>query len=113
MKIGPFFYSEGRLLMAPIPWQCGEYRLGKYDSSLGHAEWYDELYQSGEYMDIPRGRVIWDKEENSSIIYLDHCIAARKDLIRELIKVFQISRYSLQFDEHYVCSGCVGKVGLE
>lgn len=108
--IGPFFVKGNKIIARPISWSQGERRLDKYDSSLGHAELYDQTFRYGEYMDIPRGRVIWDASREESIIYLDRCIAARPDMVAELISLFQADAYRLEYDEHYVCPGCGGNI---
>lgn len=112
--IGPFFFYGGRLLARPIPWSAGERRADKYDDSLGHAELYDQLFPNGgEYMDFPRGRVIWDAAKEESILYMDRCISARPNEVEEVRRAFQVDRSRVEHDEHYICPQCMTADGPE
>ena len=64
-------------------------------------------FKTGEYIDYPRGRVVWDKEKNHSIIYIDPCIN-RKDVLSQIISSFNIGEYVIEYDDHYHCKNCVG-----
>lgn len=76
-------------------------------NSYGHDQLYDVHFKAGEYIDYPRGRVVWDKEKNRSIIYNDPCVN-RKDVLSQIISAFNIGEYAIEYDDHYHCKICVG-----
>ena len=102
-KIGPFFYIRGKLIYNA----CSREQAGKLDNSYGHDQLYDDHFKSGEYIDYPRGRVLWDEEKNHSIIYIDPCIH-RDNVLSQIIEAFDIEDYVVEYDNHYRCKKCVG-----
>lgn len=105
--IGPFFFIRGKLIFNACPLAEGREQAGKLDNSYGHDVLYDAYFKTGEYIDYPRGRVVWDKEKNHSIIYIDPCIN-RKDVLSQIISSFNIGEYVIEYDDHYHCKKCVG-----
>lgn len=73
-QIGPFFYIRGKLIYNACSLGEGWEQAGKLDNPYGHDQLYDDHFKSGEYIDYPRGRVLWDEQKNRSIIYIDPCI---------------------------------------
>jgi len=79
------------------------------DSNLSHYQVWDKVKNQHpklylyEYEDIPRGRVVYDIEENQFIIYCNENIL--KDTISKklVLEKFQISDENVIFkkDEHY------------
>lgn len=104
-QIGPFFYIQVKLVFNVCPISKGREQAGKLDNSFGHDQLYDAHFKTGEY--IPRGRVVWEKEKNHSIIYIDPCIN-RKDVLSQIISAFNIGDYVIEYDDHYHCKKCVG-----
>ena len=104
--IGPFFYIRGKLIYNACPLAEGREQAGKLDNSYGHDQLYDDHFNSGEYIDYPRGRVLWDKEKNCSIIYIDPCIN-RENVLSQIIDAFDIGDYVVEYDDHYHCKKCV------
>jgi len=86
--IGIFFYKDGRFIIHKIPENEGEIRFKRRDDSYSHEKLYGETIKYGGYIDIPRGRVIWDIEKERSIIYIDACIEEVPGAINELVKIF-------------------------
>ena len=74
MKIGPFFYIKGKLFFNACSLSEGRKQADKIDNSYGHDQLYDDHFKSGDYIDYPRGRVVWDCTNNKAIIYIDPCI---------------------------------------
>ena len=93
--IGPFFYIRGKLIFNACPLAEGQEQAGKLDNSYGHDQLYDDHFKTGEYIDYPRGRVVWDKEKNLSIIYIDPCIN-REDVLSQIIDAFDIWDYVVE-----------------
>ena len=106
-SIGPFFYIWGKLIYNACPLAEGREQAGKLDNSYGHDQLYDDHFKTGEYIDYPRGRVVWDKEKNHSIIYIDPCIN-RENVLSQIIDAFDIGDYVVEYDDHYHCKNCVG-----
>ena len=106
-SIGPFFYIRGKLIYNACPLSEGREQAGKLDNSYGHDQLYDDHFKSGEYIDYPRGRVLWDEQKNHSIIYIDPCIH-RDNVLSQIIAAFNIGDYVIEYDDHYHCKKCVG-----
>lgn len=104
--IGSFFYIRGKLIYNACPLAEGREQAGKLDNSYGHDQLYDDYFKTGEYIDYPRGRVVWDKEKKRSIIYIDPCIN-REDVLSRIIAAFDIGDYVVEYDDHYHCKKCV------
>ena len=68
---------------------------------------YDAHFKTGEYIDYPRGRVVWDEKKIHSIIYIDPCIN-RENVLSQIIDAFDIGDYVVEYDDHYHCKNCVG-----
>lgn len=66
---------------------------------------YDDNFSSGDYIDYPRGRVIWDKEKSKAIIYIDPCID-KKNVLDEIAEAFEVGEYVTASDFHYHCKNC-------
>lgn len=77
--------------------------FNKWDSVRGNIE--EDCYY------YPRGRVIYSIKERMHIIYADRCVSRRA--LDNIIKLFDIKRYKLCHDEHYVCHSCSGKAAAD
>ena len=106
VQIGPFFYIRNSFIYNTCLLAEGREQAGKLDNSYGHDQLYDDHFKTGEYIDYPRGRVVWDKEKNHSIIYIDPCIN-REDVLSQIIDAFDIGDYVVEYDDHYHCKKCV------
>lgn len=106
IKIGPYFYVNNKIIFQGIAIKKGQQRVDKIDNPYGHDQLWDNNFQSGEYIDYPRGRVVWNCTNNRAIIYIDKCIN-KPDVIDKIIKAFELSEYVIDFDDHYRCKDCV------
>lgn len=104
-KIGPFFYINNKLIYNACDLDDGREQAGKLDNSYSHEMLYDDNFSSGDYIDYPRGRVIWDKEKSKAIIYIDPCID-KKSVLDEIAEAFEIGEYVTASDFHYHCKNC-------
>lgn len=105
-KIGPFFYIDNELVYNACPLSQGRRQADKLDNSYSHEKLWEKYFVFGEYIDYPRGRVVWDCTNNRAIIYVDRCINIPK--VIEKIKVsFELQDYIVEFDNHYRCSKCL------
>ena len=102
--IGPFFIYNNKILSHKLPPANCERRGDKLDNPYSHERLYDDNFYSGEYINIPRGRVVWDCTNNIAIIYIDKCVEDKAD---EVAKEFNLIDYSVEYDNHYVCPKCM------
>jgi hypothetical protein len=122
-KIGPFFWIAGRIIASCIPASQGELRGGKSDNPHSHEEFfYAEIMTRhrksvlendvflNDYIFIPRGRVVWDTENEISVIYLDVCIEQTPGAVNEIASIYGLGEYIALHDGHYVCRNCKGDI---
>ena len=107
MMIGPFFYINNKLIFNAYTLEQGRPQADKLDNSYSHDQLFDDHFKSGDYIDYPRGRVVWDKTNNRAIIYIDPCIN-KKPIIKQIVSAFELTDYVIAFDDHYHCKNCVG-----
>ncbi|MDP4132731.1 MAG: hypothetical protein Q8882_01820 [Bacillota bacterium] len=110
LTIGPFFYIDGKFLTHKISVEQGDVRGDRIDNPYSHEKLYDDNYSSGDYINVPRGRVIWDSENNRTIIYIDTCIEKVDGAVKEIAKAFGLTDYLVEHDEHYVCPNCMRNI---
>ena len=104
--IGPFFYINNELICNTCSLDEGRRQADKLDNSYSHEQLWDDYSRSGEYIDHPRGRVVWDRTNNRAIIYIDKCIN-KPEIISKIKPAFVIQNYTVEFDDHYRCRDCV------
>ena len=114
-RVGPFFYHNGEILANSIPIVLGEKRADKIDNPYSHERLYDDHFSEGDYIDVPRGRVVWDTEADRAIIYVDVCIEKADGAIARIADLFNLDdyisdNYIVEHDDHYVCPGCMGDI---
>ena len=107
MKIGPFFYIRNKLIYNAVSLEEGRHQADKLDNSFGHDRLYDEHFRYGDYIDYPRGRVVWDLTNERAIIYIDPCVNTAS-VIKQVIEAFCLDYYVIRYDDHYHCKNCVG-----
>ncbi len=105
-KIGPFFWINDRLEADMIDFRDGRKQADKLDNPCSHEQLYDQNHRSGDYIDFPRGRVVWDTTREIGIIYIDPCI---KERAGEIARNFSLTKYAVEEDDHYHCRNCVDK----
>ena len=106
-KVGPFFYVDGMLIYDAkyiTDPEC-EVRGDIIDNPCGHAELFERYYPGREYIDCPRGRVVYDTRVNDGVIYVDKCIDEKT--IVAISEIMQLHDFSVQEDEHYRCPKCM------
>lgn len=109
--IGPFFYTAGGQILAHrIPAAEGETRGGKLDNPYSHEALYNDHNACGDYIELPRGRVIWDIAQSHAILYTDTCIEQIDGAIEQIAELFGLTDYVVEHDEHYVCPTCMGNI---
>ena len=106
-RIGPFFYIDGQLIFRGCAPEYGEARGGKLDNPYSHARLYDRRFRTGDYIDFPRGRVVYDTERSRAIVYIDRCIR-RPEVLEKIAAAFELTDFVVESDTHYRCRDCVG-----
>jgi hypothetical protein len=107
--IGPFFYIVSKNFTGFICNKIKEETAEKYGNFLvdpkSHADLFDEKFTKSraEYFEFPRGRVSFNIEKNIHVIILDKCLVEKSSEIADL---FELDKYEIDFDEHYVCYKC-------
>ena len=110
MKIGPFFYIRNKLIYKGCSLSEGRRQADKVDYSYGHEQLYDDCFATGDYIDYPRGRVIWDMTRKCAIVYIDPCIN-RREVWEQIREAFSLEEYTVESDEHYHCRQCMQREG--
>ncbi len=108
-KIGPFFYIRGKLIFHCCPLSEGRRQADKLDDSLGHDQLYEKHFKTGDYIDYPRGRVIWDTTNQRAIVYIDPCIN-KASILKQISAAFALEQFTVESDDHYHCKNCVGNL---
>lgn len=111
-NIGPFFYIQGKLIFNACSLSEGRMQADKLDNSYGHDRLWDDHFKSGDYIDFPRGRVVWDMSNNRAIIYIDRCIDT-PEIIAKIKDAFGLTDFVIEYDDHYRCINCVGDLFAE
>lgn len=110
-KIGIFFITNNNEIISDfISYDEGRYLNGLYDSNADHWQLFDSLsfkFNTDDYINVPRGRVIYDEMNDNSIVYLDKCFLLNNEVLNKIIEVFRIKKYVLKIDIHYQCPKCL------
>lgn len=100
-----FFVVNNKFLIH----KCENADAEKYGDFLNypksHMDIWEEFYASKYHVDFdfyPRGRVVYNTEEECYYIYHDKCI---KDLT-EILKYYENEKYKICTDFHYQCKKC-------
>ncbi len=107
IKAGPFFFVRKKLIFHALPLTECRTQADKLDDPYGHDKLWSDNFKSGDYIDHPRGRVVWDRTNNRAIIYIDRCID-KPEVIDKIKEAFGITEYVTGYDDHYRCRRCAG-----
>ncbi|MHA3053676.1 hypothetical protein [Acinetobacter sp. ANC 4640] len=110
MKIGIFWFYKNQIFGVSHEFDINSSdSLGMIDSPYNHVSYWNKLrnklpeLRNIEYEDVPRGRVIFDKNKNKLIIYLDKKLLV-KSKVSEICNFFD-AEYGinaiLRLDPHY------------
>lgn len=109
IKIGPFFYVYKTLIYNALPLEKGRAQADKIDNPCGHDRLWDSRFRFGDYINYPRGRVVWDCTNSRAIVYIDRCID-KPDVLEKIKEAFCLSDYVVEYDDHYRCRRCTGDI---
>lgn len=107
--VGPFFFIDNKLYANKCSLDKADSQADKLDNPYGHDRLYDDYFSDGDYIDYPRGRVVWDCSNNRAIIYIDPCIN-KMEIIAEIAQEFGLTEYTVDGDLHYHCKNCLGNI---
>ena len=107
--IGPFFYIKDSLIHNKCLLSEGRQQADKIDNSYGHDRLWDDHFTRGDYINYPRGRVVWDCTNKHAIIYIDRCID-RPEVLKKIREAFGLTDYVTEYDDHYRCRNCIGEL---
>lgn len=115
IKIGPYFISKTKIIAQPEEYRQGRNTNGLYDSELDHWKMFDQyhyesVFNTDDYINVPRGRVLFDENRQRSIIYIDQCFISNQKILAQIIELFQIEQYTVKLDLHYRCPNCLGDI---
>lgn len=112
-RVATFFYINDTIeddsTEAVVADDYGEYKT----QTTAHIDLYDELVKYNrnladyDYDYFPRGRVVYNKEKDEFVVYIDKCLD-KSDIKNEIISAFKLPRSNTRFDfdEHYQCHNC-------
>ena len=104
--VGPFFYIDGGIVALKISLEEGE-RIGDFiNHPKSHFDFFNEIKMDSldDYGHYPRGRVIYNAKNNQFIIYMDKRIIHKKEVINELLKIYNLDKnFVIKGDKHYTC----------
>ncbi len=104
-RIGPFFYIDDRLIFNACAVETGERRGGKVDNPYSHERLFQRRGPGGDYIDFPRGRVVWDEAAARAVVYIDPCIRT-PEVLERIAQAFELTDYVVEGDVHYHCRNC-------
>lgn len=109
--VGPFFWIQGKLIAFPNRLEEGvDTGVGIIDGVAGHMTEYEKLPYRFEhdYDYWPRGRVVFHKNKNKSIVYLDRCIKNDEAVRLAILKAYALDpkKTSWRLEDHYKCHCC-------
>lgn len=108
-RIGPFFYINGKLIFNACAPEMGELRGGKRDNPYSHVRLFRRRGLEGDYIDFPRGRVVWDEEAARAVVYIDPCIR-QPEVLEKIADAFELTDYVVEGDVHYHCKDCADAI---
>lgn len=109
MFVGPFFYldspriSQKGLFAERCPISQAVVRDRQQVSPVTHQDLLARIAPGENYLDLPRGQVVFDLDSHMAIIYIDHCIERN---LAEVVRLFELPVWVVEYDEQYVCPRC-------
>lgn len=114
VSVGIFWAVSGEVFCYAEERETGDIRARerasrKIDSDLEHFKvWDAELagrFPHADFATFPRGRVMFDFQENRHIIYADECVTGEE--MRRVAERFGAIGHAICRDDHYRCDRCM------
>jgi len=112
-KVALFFYYEGKVIQGSTPVIAAKEIQGWKNHDMSHYDFWDiykiinRKFKDIEYEEIPRGRVVYNVDDDKFILYIDKCLK-KPDILSQLMGAFSLpmEKTKVEFDGHYVCNNC-------
>ena len=110
-NIGLFWVVDGKVLSRKSLPQAAPVVCGKADIAADHFSTWRALRPAQapvSYDYHPRGRVIYDTEQNVFMIYADRCLIKNKRMMKKIEAEFGLASVprEIHSDAHYQCHRC-------
>ncbi len=117
-RVGIFWLLGNRLILDATPLSGAEL----YGDYLGHPTSHDDYWAEQqrlgavpsdmEYLEPPRGRVVYKKMIQRFALYSDRCILKKKSVVSQIMKAMHLPPENTDVttdgpDGHYKCSHCL------
>jgi hypothetical protein len=114
-SVGIFWLLDGKLIIDATPLSKAE----PYGNALGHTtshiDFWTRLQRTGavpteiEYEEPPRGRVVFDRQEQRFHLMADKCILGQRDVVGRIMAAMNLpsGKTTEGRDEHYRCHQCL------
>lgn len=114
-KVGIFWVVDGRLVLYATPLSQAEpYGPRALNHPIGHDSAWEDVLKGGaappgtDYIDYPRGRVLYDRIEGRFSLLADRCILGDAAIMREILERLALpSDLKVGGDSHYRCPTCL------
>ena len=113
-KLGIFWLFENRLIFHCTPLDSAERYGDCLTSPVSHIDHWTELQRRRdvprevEYEEHPRGRVVFNVNNQEFTVYADRCILQRRDAVSKIIAEAGLPEdVKIATDEHYRCYRCL------
>jgi hypothetical protein len=113
-RVGIFWLFNDGLIFDSTPVSKAEPYGDNLGHATGHIDQWALLQQTGvvppdiEYEQPPRGRVVYDKRQETFHLLADRCILDRKDLIAKIKEELHLPKSTkMDSDQHYKCFRCL------
>ena len=120
--VGIFWMLGDRLILDASPLNQAE----TYDDCLGHPTGHDDFWTAQqrvgtvprevEYLEPPRGRVVYSRKTQRFTFYADRCILKQKRVVKQIMTTMHLPAKQTDMmtdgpDGHYRCSLCLEASG--
>ena len=113
-RVGILWFFDDRLIIDSTPVSKAEPYGDNIGHATGHIDHWALLQRTGavppdiEYEQHPRGRVVYDKRQETFHLLADRCILDRKDLIAKIKEELHLPKSTkTDTDQHYRCFHCL------
>ena len=121
--VGIFWLLGKRLILDVSPLSRAEASGDWLDHSMSHDEFWTAQQRVGavpleiEYLEPPRGRVLFNTKTKRYMLYADRCILKKKFAVKQIIKAMHLPSKQTDVatdgpEGHYRCSRCIEAAGL-
>ena len=108
-EVGIWWLYKGALIRSSVPITKGEEYGDFLNGHTDHYNFWDQVLRTNpdllgyDYVDIPRGRVVYNKKTNTFIIYTSAMLVKNRNLRSLVLKNFNLDSNNTKFkqEDHY------------